>query len=127
MSASLVQHLRRSSADAVVSPDMIGGLRLVSELVRPDAVTFLDTMLRDKEKRLRVEEVQLGAGAKAVGRTMGQLRGDNIEGLLIIAIHEANAERWEFNPGDDMKLEVGHSVVFMSGPEARAQAESAWA
>ena len=69
----IAHKLVRAGANAVVSPNMIGGLRLVSELIRPDAVTFLDTMLRDKEKRLRIEEVDLAAGAKAIGRTIGAL------------------------------------------------------
>lgn len=122
----IFQKLQRVGADAVVSPNMIGGLRLVSELVRPDAVTFLDTMLRDKEKRLRIEEVQLQAGAEAIGRTLGELRADAIEGLLIIAVRTSGSDKWAFNPGDALALVEGHTVVFMSGPEGRQQAEARW-
>jgi voltage-gated potassium channel len=118
--------LIRAGADAVVSPNMIGGLRLVSEMIRPDAVTFLDTMLRDKEKRLRIEEVALGDGSQALGRTIGQLRGDGIEGLLIIAIREAESDAWIFNPSDELALASGHAIVFMSSPEGRLLAEQRW-
>jgi voltage-gated potassium channel len=122
----IYQKLRRAGADAVVSPNTIGGLRLVSELIRPDAVTFLDTMLRDKEKRLRIEEVALTHGSQALGRTLGDLRADGIEGLLIIAVRAAGQDTWSFNPPDDLQLEAGHSVVFMSSPEARSAAEAGW-
>ena len=121
-----VQKFKRVGADAVVSPNVIGGLRLVSELIRPDAVTFLDTMLRDQEKRLRIEEVALTKGSQAVGRTMGELRGEGIEGLLIIAVRATDSDRWEFNPAEDFVLEAGSAIVFMSGPEARAIAEQRW-
>ena len=123
----ITQKLQRAGANAVVSPNMIGGLRLVSELVRPMAVSFLDTMLRDRDKRLRVEEVAIKPGAKALGRRLGQLRADSIDGLLIIALRQGESDKWMFNPDDDIELVVGHSVVFMSGPEGRAAAEERWA
>jgi voltage-gated potassium channel len=122
----LEHKLRRAGADAVVSPNVIGGLRLVSELVRPDAVTFLDTMLRDKEKRLRIEEVSLKDGGAAVGRTLGELRKDGIDGLLIIAVRQIETNTWSFNPPDDMVLDAGEAIVFMSSPEARSLAEQKW-
>ena len=120
------QKLQRAGANAVVSPNMIGGLRLVSELVRPDAVSFLDTMLRDQEKRLRIEEVSLAEGAKAIGRRVGELRRDDIEGLLIIAVRSMATDKWSFHPPDELELEAGHSLVFMSGPEARQLATERW-
>lgn len=121
-----VQKLQRAGADAVVSPYVIGGLRLVSELVRPDAVSFLDTMLRDKEKRLRIEEVALREGSAAIGRTLGALRRDPIAGLLIIAVRETRSDRWTFNPPDELRLEPGLALVFMSSPEARITAQQRW-
>jgi voltage-gated potassium channel len=118
--------LRRAGADAVVSPEVIGGLRLVSELVRPDAVTFLDTMLRDKEKRLRIEEVVLGPNSLARARTIGSLRRDGIDGLLIIAVRKEDSPAWSFNPHDEFVLEAGHRIVLMASPEARRVAEQRW-
>ena len=53
----MAARLRRAGADAVVNPGTIGGLRLVSELVRPSVVLFLDTMLRDKATSYRFEEL----------------------------------------------------------------------
>ena len=118
--------LRRAGADAIVSPEVIGGLRLVSELIRPDAVTFLDTMLRDKEKRLRIEEVALREGAKAIGRTIGSLKTDRIDEVLIIAVREAEATNWTFNPDDAFALAAGQRIVLMASPEARRVAEERW-
>jgi voltage-gated potassium channel len=126
MDQKIYQKLQRAGADAVVSPNTIGGLRLVSELIRPDTVTFLDTMLRDKEKRLRIEEVALVTGSLAVGRSLGDLRADGIDGLLVIAVRAAGDDAWLFNPPNDLEMAAGHTVVFMSSPEARASAETSW-
>lgn len=49
--------MKKAGADAVVSLSYISGLRMASEMVRPTVVSFLDTMLRDREKNLRVEEI----------------------------------------------------------------------
>src|SRR3972149_2536720 len=53
----------RSGANTTVSTNFIGGLRMASELIRPDAVNFLDTMLRDNSS-LRVEDGQVVGKSK---------------------------------------------------------------
>ena len=55
--------VRKVGADAVVSPQHTGGLRLASELVRPTVVTFLDTMLQDRDLNLRIDEVRIPDGS----------------------------------------------------------------
>lgn len=121
-----VAKLKRTGANSIVATNAIGGLRLVSELVRPDAVTFLDTMLRDKDKRLRVEELRLEARSRATGKSIGELRAANVRDLLIIALREPNSDAWQFNPRDGARLAAGASVVFMASPEARKTAQELW-
>lgn len=121
-----VAKIRRAGANAIVATHAIGGLRLVSELVRPDAVTFLDTMLRDKDKRLRVEELPIGERSRARDKTIGELRAQNVRDLLIIALREGGSDAWQFNPPDGARLRPGTSVVFMASPEARKTAADLW-
>src|SRR5690606_4445265 len=49
--------LLRAGAKSVISPTQIGGMRLASEAIRPMVTEFLDLMLRDPKKNLRIEEV----------------------------------------------------------------------
>ncbi|MBF0593321.1 MAG: potassium channel family protein, partial [Nitrospirae bacterium] len=51
--------MKKAGADVVVSPHFIGGMRMASEMFRPTVVSFLDTMLRDKDRNLRIEEVSV--------------------------------------------------------------------
>ena len=51
----------------VVSPNFIGGMRMVSEMLRPSVVRFMDDMLRDKRAAYRIEEVTIGAGSPLEG------------------------------------------------------------
>lgn len=117
------QHkIRRAGADSVVLPNMIGGIRMVSEMIRPTVVTFLDLMLRDRERRLRVEEVRLPAGSPLVGTTIAQLHARKIKDLLVVALRHADGA-WHYNPDEDERLEAGVTIIFMGSPEARAALE----
>ena len=51
----------KAGATSVVNPTMIGGRRMASECIRPEVNEFLDQMLRDKDKNLRLEEVSVAA------------------------------------------------------------------
>ncbi len=116
--------LSRAGANAVVSPDRIGGLRLVSEMVRPTVVSFLDVMLRDADQRWRVEEVTVGHGAALDGSTIGSLRDHGTRDLLVLALRGPDAA-WIFNPDPGHLLRPGTRVVFLGSSEARSMLERA--
>ncbi|MHB8907932.1 MAG: potassium channel family protein [Syntrophales bacterium] len=61
------QQLLRSGADNVVNPQYIGGLRMVSEMVRPATVGFLDSMMRERGSVVRFDEVEVPEGSPFVG------------------------------------------------------------
>jgi voltage-gated potassium channel len=112
--------LRRAGADAVVSPSRIGGLRMASELIRPVAVTFLDQMLRDRDKNLRVDEVRIGEGSPAVGKRVGELKVNEQPGLLLLALVAPGGERYDYKPDAAARVEAGSTLVVMGSPEAAA-------
>jgi voltage-gated potassium channel len=64
-------------ADSVVSPSSIGGLRMASEMVRPTVTSFLDTMLRDTNQNLRIEEVTILE--EYAGKTLADLPLEELE------------------------------------------------
>lgn len=114
--------MRTAGANAVVSPSRIGGLRMASELVRPAVVTFLDTMLRDKEQSLRVEEVVIPEGS-AADRTVGSLGVEEISDALLLAVVPAGGGHFEFNPPPDRKAEPGMKLVVMVSAGGREALE----
>lgn len=116
-----IPKLRKAGADAIVSPDFTGGMRIASAMVRPQVVSFLDEMLRT-DLNLRVEEVPVPAGRPSL--TLGSLRNRSSD-FVIVAVR-AN-DQWAFNPGDDWQLQPGHIVIVMASPKGRAALESALA
>jgi len=109
--------IKKAGADSVVSPNVIGGLRIVSEMVRPTVVTFLDTMLRDKERSLRVEEITVTE--KSFSKPIKEFELIKNRNALLIALKRR--EKWEFNPDDTMILEQGDVLIFIISPEEMSE------
>ncbi|MCB9601904.1 MAG: potassium channel protein [Sandaracinus sp.] len=112
--SSTVPKLRRAGADAVVSTNQIGGLRLVSEMVRPTAVEFLDKMLRQDHK-LRIEDAGIREGSPVVGRTLAEANLRK-SGALVIAIRQPDGT-YQYNPEGREKLVAGSALILLAHPE----------
>jgi voltage-gated potassium channel len=107
---------RKVGANAVVSPQHIGGLRLASELIRPTVVTFLDLMLRDQDRNLRIDEVLVPEGASACGKQIRHLGLDALPGILLLAIRSVDGS-WEYNPSRTEEVTAGQILIFLGSPD----------
>lgn len=116
--ARIEEKLRRSGADSVISPNRIGGLRMVSELVRPAAVSFLDLMLRESSKAFRVESADVRAGSSLDGTALGSVRARAPKELLVLAVKDADGH-FRLNPDDGLRLGPGMSVIYLGTPDTR--------
>ncbi|HEU0037459.1 MAG TPA: potassium channel protein [Kofleriaceae bacterium] len=114
---SHVEKIRRGGADAVVSPNFIGGMRMVSEMLRPAVVRFLDDMLRDRRTAYRIEEVTLGDGATALGTTLRDARIRERFGMTVLAVRSKESESWTYNPEAGEKIGPGMTLVVLGSPE----------
>jgi voltage-gated potassium channel len=108
--------MKKAGADYVVAPAFIGGMRMVSEMVRPAVVTFLDMMLRDREKGLRVEEMAVPTGSRLIGKTVSQAKIGERTGALLVALRREESRDYDFNPGPDVRLKKGDILILMAGP-----------
>lgn len=109
------QKLKQVGADAVISPNLIGGLRMASEMFRPTVVSFLDTMLRDKDKNLRVEEITPSRRYK--GKALSELKLGEYRDVLLLALKRNDA--WIFNPEGQERLAEGDTLIVMISADAR--------
>ncbi len=104
----------RAGANSVVSPNHIGGMRMASEMVRPEVVQFLDLMLRDKEKALRIEEATVPEGSPVAGKTLAEAQLRKVTDLLVIAAR-CNDGSYKYHPGPDFLLLEGATLIVL-GP-----------
>lgn len=115
---SHVEKIKKSGADAVVSPNYIGGMRLVSELLRPAVVRFLDDMLRDRKAAFRIEEIKLGASAIALGGTLRDARVRERFGMTVLAVRGSETGGgWTYNPDASEKIGPGMTLVVLGSAE----------
>jgi voltage-gated potassium channel len=108
----MIEKLLRHGANAAISPNMIGGMRLASELIRPSVVSFLDLMLRDQSGAVRVEEISLADGSSWVGKKLEELGMQGRYNLLPLAVRTADGET-KFNPREDTVMAKGDVLVVM--------------
>jgi voltage-gated potassium channel len=112
----------RSGASAAVSTPFIGALRLASELIRPETVSFLDTMLRDNSA-LRVEDVPVGEKSKFIGKPIGEIGVIRETGVLLLSIKRAGD--YQFNPSPSVPLQGNDTLVVIGNPDQIRQARTA--
>ncbi|MBW1825003.1 MAG: TrkA family potassium uptake protein [Deltaproteobacteria bacterium] len=111
--------MKRAGANAVVSTMFIGGLRMASEMVRPEVVSFLDVMLRDKENNLRIEEIPVSPSL--TGKRVSDLDLKKFRQTLLLAIRTAKG--WVYNPPDDYALLPNSTLIFLGSPEDKEKLE----
>lgn len=106
------EKLHRSGADTIVNPGLIGGLRMASEMIRPAAVGFIDSMIR-LGKTVRIEEVTVPEGSPLKGMAMDEIKGAQGNAALILAVMHPHHKTYELNPDPKRKIEVGEVLVAM--------------
>lgn len=109
----------RSGADSAVSPKFMGGLRMASELVRPETVNFLDTMLRDNSM-LRVEDLRVSQHSEVCGKAIAECSFLAEHGLLLVALGKENG--FVFNPQKEETVAEGDTLIVIGTPDQLQQA-----
>jgi len=105
------EKLSKGGANSVVSPNFIGGLRLVSEIARPHATEFLDEMLLDKNTKLKIAELGISRNSALCGQSLKEAGLQKKYGLLIIAVKKHGDSRYTYNPPSYAQLEHSDIIV----------------
>ncbi len=113
-----IEKIKRAGADTVVALNYIGGLRMASDMTRPHATDFLESMLHDREQALRVEEVRVPEDSKYMGRLVGDLDFTNMGNMLLLAVRKEGG-KWIYNPPATLALEKDMHLIVLATPEER--------
>lgn len=108
---------RRAGADDVISPDFSGGLRIVSAMVRPNVMSFLDEMLKS-DSSLRMEEINI---PQEMNNQPLSVLYHNNQNAMVLAIQRQNS--WQFNPHANQLLQEKDVLMVMTTPEGRSRLE----
>ncbi len=108
------ERMMRAGANSTVSPDHIGGLRMASEVLRPHVTSFLDMMLKEQTKTIRVDEIVIQEGSPWIGRSLESLdlRGRyNILPLAVKNTDVPSAQSYWVNPPDTLTISANAVVI----------------
>jgi voltage-gated potassium channel len=107
----------KAGASAIVNPTMIGARRLASELLRPEVIEFLDQMLHDKDKNLRLEEVIVARGSSFVGMALKDAPIRRETRALVVAVRSADRV-FTYNPDPEYVIVEGATLVVLGETES---------
>lgn len=117
------ERILRAGANSTVSPNRIGGMRIASEVLRPHVVGFLDMMLKDHSRTLRIEEIEVKKNSQWIGKNLGGLDLRTRFNLLPMAVKDDKVSVEEstsgahhgfrVNPADGMAIVEGMVIIVM--------------
>jgi voltage-gated potassium channel len=105
--------LFKAGASSVVSPNQLGGLRLVSEIARPHATDFLDELLHQADPWLHIVEVIVSHDSSISGHMLKEIELHKKCGLNIIALKKHDHSFYTYNPSATILIEDGDTVVVL--------------
>jgi voltage-gated potassium channel len=105
--------LFKGGANSVISPNLMGGLRLVSEIARPHATDFLDELLHQSDPWLHIEEVVVSRDSPLSGHTLKEIELHKRCELNIIALKKHDHSFYSYNPLATVLIEDGDTIVVL--------------
>ena len=112
-----VKKMKKAGANKVVAPNILGGLRIASELLRPEVTEFLDLMLRDKAQNHRIDQINLPLGTPLAGKKLSDAKIRKATDILVIAIQDATG-KFIYNPSHDYILEENTILVVLGAMDS---------
>lgn len=107
-----IEKMRRAGADRVVSPVVIGGLRMASMMLTPIVADYLDIVTHGDSLEYRLEEVEIGPDSSLVGKRIGEVDIRRKTGAVVLAIRKPTGE-FNTNPASETIFEVGDRLVIL--------------
>lgn len=109
--------MTKAGADAVISENFIAAMRMASVMIRPSVVSFIDHVLADNERNLRVEEIPLGS--KLEGKTISELNLERYENTMLLAV--LDGDMWLYNPKSHHSITAKGKIIVITNPEERVK------
>ena len=81
-------------------------------MLRPHVVSFLDLMLKEQTRTLRIEEIEIGPSSW-VEKKVGDLDLKLRFGLLVLAVKDAGGATYWANPPENLALRQGTVLIVM--------------
>lgn len=102
--------LLKAGANRVVKPYEIGGTRMAELLLRPGVIEFIDSIAREKNVDLNIEEVIVHSESPIIGKTLAELPIRKEMNIIIVSIYRKSG-KFVYNPLSSSKIEAGDKLI----------------
>lgn len=113
---------QRAGISNIISTDEIGARRLVSSMMRPYIVEFMDHLLRYEEGKPTLQAVRLEQSARLVGETVVSSKLRDRFGVVVLAIQREG--RFLPNPGPQEEFHAEDILIMVGVPEQLERLQS---
>lgn len=107
--------LRQAGADNIIMPDKLGGQQMAKLVTHPDTVEFINQVLTEQSKEVKLYEVVCENLEKCNIKTIGEFDFRNKTNANIIGIR-TDEGNYIFNPSADLELNCDDKI-FVLGTE----------
>lgn len=104
------QKLRFAGADKVLTPHVIGGMRMAQVVLRPTVTDFLELAMQGRNIDLQMEELEISKDSELVGKDLIQSDIRPKYNLIIIGIKDKQGEM-NFNPQPQTVIQPGDTLI----------------
>ncbi len=115
--AQTEKKLTLAGADAVVTPELVGGQRMAALATQPGLAEFIETVVRDSAYEFRIERFIVGDNSPTIGKSLSELNLRRDAGAMVIGV-VAQGEPMRVNPDPKQPFRPGEAV-FGIGTEAQ--------
>lgn len=112
-----ISKLEKAGADRVVSPQIIGGKRMVALAKQPTVVDFLDTLLGTEELEVSLAEIGVEPGSKIDGKTIKEASQLYQLGALIVSVIEKGQKVIINKASGNTLIKDGHRLIVVGTKE----------
>ena len=113
---SSIGKMEAAGANRVVSPYIMGGMRIAQSVLRPKLAGFIDEVIGHATTDLDFDEVTVPEGSNLVGMALRESEISQETGVYLLSIRHSSGEM-RFNPGADFQIQAGDHLYALGTPE----------
>ncbi|MDJ0791338.1 MAG: NAD-binding protein [Acidimicrobiia bacterium] len=107
--AETEKKLTLAGADAVVTPELVGGARMAALATQPGLAEFIETVVHDSANEFRIKRFIVGDRSEVVGKSLTELHLRRDSGAMVIGV-TGEGEPMRINPDPAQPFRAGDAV-----------------
>jgi voltage-gated potassium channel len=108
--------LKLVGADRVINPHVLGGMRLVVGVLKPDVLSFLDAVVDYKEREIEIEQLRISEASAFRDKSLAETGLLEDRRFIVLSVRKNDGELM-FNPDLDTVLQHDDTVIAIGDRE----------